>query len=69
MKKLTYLLILLVAISGAAFYAGNLDAISNNFVCLEDDEWSDDEDMGDEDESDEEESDEDESDEDESDED
>jgi hypothetical protein len=52
MKKLTYLLILLAAISGAAVYAGNLNAINNNFVCLEDDEeWSDDEeDMSDEDE-------------------
>lgn len=45
MKKLTYLLILLAAMSGAAVYAGSFN---NSFVCFEDD-WSDDEDMDDED--------------------
>lgn len=47
MKKLTYLLMLLAALSGAAVYAGSLN---NSFVCFGDEEdWSDDEDMDDED--------------------
>lgn len=40
MKKLTYLLMLLAALSGAAVYAGSLN---NAFVCSEDD-WADEED-------------------------
>lgn len=41
MKKLTYLLILLAAMSGAAVYAGSL----NSFVCFADEYDADDEDM------------------------
>jgi hypothetical protein len=41
MKKLTYLLILLAAMSGAAVYAGSL----NSFVCFNDEYDADDEDM------------------------
>lgn len=44
MKKLTYLLILLAAMSGAAVYAGSL----NSFVCFAD-EYDADEDDADED--------------------
>ncbi|GEM_PF-3822560 len=64
MKKLTYLLILLAAMSGAAVYAGSL----NSFVCFAD-EYDMDEDDMDEEDMDEEDMDEDDMDEDDGDED